>query len=177
MGTSGTDVEGPEPFERPLVTERLVLRPMRPTDADDLYTILRDPAIDTWMQEAPPEDAAEVRGRIASWRRGPARGSGERWLNWLARTPDGDPVAHLSATVQGRVAWLAWIVAVERQRRGYATEAARAVAHHLGARGIDSFAASIPAGHEASEGVARNLGLGVTDELVDGERVWRTARR
>lgn len=165
------------PLERPLETDRLTLRPMRPGDADDLYAILRDPAIGAWMRETPPENELEVRARIESWVRGPAPESGERWLNWLARTHDGRAVAHLSATVRGTSAWLAWIVAVERQRLGFATEAARAVKDQLVGEGIDGFAASIRAGHEASEGVARNLGMRVTEEVVDGERVWRTARR
>ena len=43
--------------------------------------------------------------------------------------------------------------------------------------GVGTFAASIRDGHEASEGVARNLGLRVTDEIVAGERVWRTQER
>jgi RimJ/RimL family protein N-acetyltransferase len=66
------------------------------------------------------------------------------------------------------------VVAIKRQRRGFATEAARAITGHLGTNGVRTFAASIPQGHVASEGVARNLGLLVTDEIVDGERVWRT---
>ncbi len=177
MDTSGIDGERHEPLERPLETDRLTLRSMQPGDADGLYAILRDPAIGAWMRETPPENALEVRARIESWLRGPAPESGERWLNWLARTHDGRAVAHLSATVQGTSAWLAWIVAVEHQRQGFATEASRVVKDHLVGEGILGFAASIRAGHEASEGVARNLGMHLTEEIVDGERVWRTARR
>jgi RimJ/RimL family protein N-acetyltransferase len=164
----------PDPLEQPLETERLSLAPMRPSDAEDLFEILRDPAIGVWMDEAPPEDAAEVRARIESWMRGPGGGNEERWLNWLARTPDGSPVAQLSATLQGASAWLAWIVSVQRQRSGYATEAARAIKDRLASSGVGTFLASIPAGHEASEGVAGKLGLVVTDEVAHGERVWRS---
>jgi RimJ/RimL family protein N-acetyltransferase len=114
-----------------------------------------------------------MRERIEEWMRGPGPEKDERWLNWLARTHDGRPVAHLSATVQGSLAWLAWVVAVKWQRHGFATEAARAIMDHLATKGVRTFAASIPEGHEASEGVARNLGLLITDEIIDGERVWR----
>ena len=44
---------------------------------------------------------------------------------------------------------------------------------HLASNGIGSFAATIREGHAASEGVAHNLGLRVTDEVIQGERVWR----
>ena len=62
----------------------------------------------------------------------------------------------------------------DHQRRGYATEAALAIMDDLAANGIGSFAATIRESHAASEGVAHNLGMLVTDEVIDGERVWRT---
>ncbi|HUL86046.1 MAG TPA: GNAT family N-acetyltransferase [Actinomycetota bacterium] len=161
-------------LSRPIETDRLSLRPMRPADAEDLFAIMRDPAIGAAMHEPSPENVAVVRARIASWIRGPGSDADERWLNWIARTDDGRPVAHLAATIHGRVAWLAWVVGVEHQRRGYATEAARGVMDRLATNGIGAFAASIRDGHEASEGVARHLGLHVTDEIIAGERVWRT---
>ena len=115
-----------------------------------------------------------VGARIGPWIAGPGSEKDERWLNWIARTLDGRPVAHLAATVQGSLAWLAWIVAVDHQRRGYATEAALAIIDHLAKHGISAFSASIRKGHAASEGVARDLGMLVTDDVIDGERVWRT---
>jgi RimJ/RimL family protein N-acetyltransferase len=153
-------------------TERLSLRPIRPVDADALYAILREPAIGAAMGEEPPVDAEEVRRRIESWNRGPER-QGEIWLNWIARSSDGMPVAQLAATLHGSSAWLAWIVALDAQRQGFATESGRAVMDHLVANGIDVFLASIPEGNVASEGVARKLGLHLTDETAEGERVWR----
>ena len=44
---------------------------------------------------------------------------------------------------------------------------------HLARPGIRTFLASIPLRNEASEGVARNLGLRVTNELNGDERIWR----
>ena len=164
----------PDALARPITTDRLSLQPIRPTDAEDLFEITRDPAVGAAMGEPPPEDVVAVRARIGSWITGPGPERDERWLNWIARTPDGRPVAHVAATVQGSLAWLAWIVGVGHQRRGYATEAALAIMDDLAANGIGAFSATIRDGHAASEGVARNLGMLVTDEVVDGERVWRT---
>ena len=154
-------------------TTRLLITPILPTDAADLFEILRDPAIGEKIDEEPPASVDEVRERIASWDHGPGTDRDERWLNWLARTPAGEPVAHLSVTVTPDGAWLAWIVHVEQQRRGYATEGARAVMDALTDDGIRTFLASIPEGHVASEGVAGALGMRLTDDLADGERVWR----
>jgi RimJ/RimL family protein N-acetyltransferase len=163
-----------DPFRGTIETARLTLEPMRIDDADDLYAIMRDPAVGAPMGELPPESVDVMRARIASWMAGPEPASSERWLNWLARTREGRPVGHLSATVRVEVAWLAWVVGVEHQRRGYATEAASGMRDHLAANGISTFAATILPGHLASEGVARNLALALTDEVVDGERVWRS---
>jgi RimJ/RimL family protein N-acetyltransferase len=154
-------------------TTRLVITPMTLTDSADLFEILRDPAIGDKIDEVPPTSVEEVRTRIASWDHGPGEDRDERWLNWLARTPAGEPVAHLSVTVTPGGAWLAWIVHVGQQRRGYATEGARAVMDALTDNGIRTFLASIPEGHMASEGVAKGLGMRLTGDLADGERVWR----
>ena len=59
--------------------------------------------------------------------------------------------------------------------RGTRLEAATAVVDRLSADGVGIFEATIAAGHEASEGVARHLGMEATDEVEDGERVWRRA--
>ena len=164
----------PDALARPIDTDRLSLRPIQLADAEDLFEIMRDPAVGAAMGEPPLEDMGAVRARIGSWISGPGSDQDERWLNWIARTHDGRPVAHLAATVRGSLAWVAWIVGIDHQRRGYATEAALAIMDHLAANGISAFAATIREGHEASEGVARNLGMLVTDSVIDGERVWRT---
>ena len=163
-----------DPSLRSLETPRLTLTPVDGSDVEDLYEIWRDPAIGAPMSEEPPASVEVMRARVASWLEGSPPDSAERWLNWLARTHDGATVGHVSATVEGPSAWIAWVVAVAQQRRGYATEAARAVADALAADGITTLLASIPEGHLASEGVATKLGLLLTEERAHGERVWRT---
>ena len=80
------------------------------------------------------------------------------------------PVAHIAATVQGSLAWLAWIAGVDHQRRGYATEAALAIMNHLATHGISAFAATLRESHAASEGVARNSACSSPTR----SSVWRT---
>jgi RimJ/RimL family protein N-acetyltransferase len=161
------------PEARELTTERLTLRPIDVEDADDLYGILRDPRIGGAMHEDPPASVDVVRANIARWRQGPPPEREEAWLNWLARTHGGEPVGQLAATVQRQGTWLAWIVGVDHQGRGYASEGARGVIASLGAQGVSTILASIREGHEPSERVARSLGFDLTDALADDERVWR----
>lgn len=155
-----------------ITTDRLTLTPIDVEDAATLYGILRDPRIGAAMLEEPPASVDVVRTNIASWLSGPPAEREEAWLNWLARTHSGTAVGQLAATVQPRGTWLAWIVAVEHQGRGYASEAARGVMASLNGQGVTTYLASIREGHDASERVARSLGFALTDELSDGERVW-----
>jgi RimJ/RimL family protein N-acetyltransferase len=156
-----------------ITTERLTLTPIEVSDADDLYAIRRDARIAHAMLEEPPASVDVVRTNIVSWLHGPPAEREEVWLNWIARTHDGDSVGQLAATVQPRGTWLAWIVAVEHQGRGYASEAGRGVIDSLAVDGVTTFLASIREAHEPSERVARSLGFTLTNEQADGERVWR----
>jgi RimJ/RimL family protein N-acetyltransferase len=79
------------------------------------------------------------------------------------------------ATEQG-TAEVAWVIGVPWQGRGYASEATQAVVAWLESTGLGTIDAHIHPSHLASEVVATRAGLSPTDELVDGERVWRRAR-
>ena len=65
------------------------------------------------------------------------------------------------------------MIGVPWQGRGYATEAAAALVGWLATTGTGSVIALIHPEHPASASVARHVGLEPTDELVDGERLWR----
>ena len=160
-----------------LRTVRLSIRPVEADTLDDaqaLFEVLADPALGWWTGEAAPADVDEVRERIRTWTE--HEPDDQRWHNWIARRiDDGRPVGYVQATVVGPRARLAWVIRVDAQRQGYATEAATAVVDRLSADGVGIFEATIAAGHEASEGVAWHLGMEATDEVEDGERVWRRA--
>ena len=80
----------------------------------------------------------------------------------------------MQATIRddGRLAEIAWVVGLAWQGRGYATEAALALVRWLESRGVVRITANIQRDHEASETVARRVGLRPTGEMVVGERVW-----
>ena len=162
-----------------LATAHLDLAPLIPEDATDMFLVMQDPALGRWTGDVPPVDADELRARYTEWasRRSPS--GDELWLNWVVRRQSDDrAVGHVAATVSKAETAIAWIVGTAYQRQGIATEAARAlITWLLEELGAISIVASIPAGHEASEGVARRVAMHPTDRRDHGEVVWELDTR
>ena len=156
----------------PLRTARLRLDPLEVADADELADVLADPALYTVIGGEPPS-ADRLRDRFTRMLAGPDDPTHE-WHNWtLRRLDDAVAVGTVQATVEPGTAVLAWVVGTSWQGRGYATEAARAVAGWFTDRGGFRIAASIAPGHSPSEAVARRTGLAPTGRLDDdGEQEW-----
>jgi RimJ/RimL family protein N-acetyltransferase len=159
-------------------TERLVLRHLAVEDADGMVGVLADERLHEFIGGR-PANLDELRDRY----RRLAAGSPDEdqvWLNWIAcRRADARPVGTLQATLtdpgDGRpwTAQVAWVVGVDLQGRGFASEAARALVGWLQDRGVATVEAHIHADHRASAAVATRAGLRPTAEEVDGEQVWR----
>lgn len=121
-----------------------------------------------------PADLPELRERYRSMARGVSPDGREVWLNWIVRLrPDGRPIGTVQATVVGMAAEVAWIIGIPWQRQGFASEAAEALIAWLDAEGIESISATIRPDHAASAAVARRVGLAPTDDVIEGEVVWR----
>jgi RimJ/RimL family protein N-acetyltransferase len=160
-------------------TERLLLTPMRVDDADELAAVLDDQRLHEFIGGR-PSGVAELRARYARMIEGSSNPN-EVWLNWIVRRrEDAGPIGTVQATLNHHTArWaahVAWVIGIEWQRQGFASEAARALVAWLRLRGADDVVAHIHPHHEASEIVAIRAGLYETDEVVDGERVWRADR-
>ena len=156
-------------------TERLVLRPLRVADAEEMVEVLGDPALHEYIGGRPlgPE---ELRRRFAAMVAGPGR-PGELWRSWVVRRRAGSAAvgtmqATLTRHAEGWKAEVAWVVGVPWQGRGYAAEAARALVGWLLEAGVGELVAHVHPDHVASARVAAAAGLVVTADLVDGERVW-----
>jgi RimJ/RimL family protein N-acetyltransferase len=157
-----------------LTTERLHLAPLTPDDADDLFPVLKDPALGRYTGELPPADVEALRIAFARWgtRRSPDRA--ELWLNWAVRLrTDGRAIGLMQATVSDRQAAVAWTIGTAFQRQGLATEAGRAIRSWLrDTLGVPSVVAWIHPEHIGSQAVASRIGLRPTDRLQEGEIVW-----
>ena len=153
-------------------TERLVLRPLGVSDAGEMESVLADVSLYEFTGGSPPTLDA-----LTDLYRRQTAGSGnpaEYWCNWIMRTkPDDRAVGFMQATVVGRLADVAWVVGVNDQGRGLATEAATAAGRWLADNGVCRVVAHIHPRHTASQTVAERIGLVRTGELDgDGEEIW-----
>lgn len=156
-------------------TARLRLEPIEPDDAEELVPVLADPALYRFIGGKPPT-VDVLHARFERWAAGHSADGSEEWHNWLIReTATGQAVGTTQATIveEGTAAWTAWLIGVPWQGRGFATEAATGLMVWLEMRGVEAIRADIHPDNVASEAVAGHLGLIPTDEIVDGERIWR----
>jgi RimJ/RimL family protein N-acetyltransferase len=161
-----------------LIGPRLVLEPLRVGHAEEMAGLLDDPLLHAFTGGRPSTEE-ELRRRYRSQAGERSHDGSQRWFNWIVRLgATGPPAGTVQATVtveDGRcIAALAWVIATEYQRRGYAREAAIAMVAWLRAQGADRLVAHIHPAHRASMNVARALAMAPTDEVVGGEIRWRS---
>jgi RimJ/RimL family protein N-acetyltransferase len=156
-------------------TDRLDLLPLRLEDADEMVTVLSDPALHAFIGGAP--DTLEA---LRSRYRRMVAGSPDpavTWHNWVIRLRD---EARLTGTIQATVnhsghetiTEIAWVVGTPWQGRGIATEAAQGLLAWLGAQPAQTVIAHIHPDHLTSAAVATACGLTPTDTRHAGEIRW-----
>lgn len=157
-------------------TARLVLEPLRIEHAEPMATVLADPRLHAFIGGA-PDTAPQLRSRYTRMLAGPADPA-ESWCNWVIRLREsheltGTVQATVSPAADGLQAEIAWVVGTSWQRRGIATEAARALVDWLARQPpIHAVIAHIHPDHDASAAVAAAAGLTPTAEVHDGEVRW-----
>jgi [ribosomal protein S5]-alanine N-acetyltransferase len=158
--------------ETPVATERLLLEPLLPRHAAQLYPYLRDAALYTLIPQEPPAslEVVEARYRRLAARRSPD--GTEVWLNWVARRRDADEyVGTFEATVRAdATALLAYMLFTPFQRRGYAREGCAAVLECLATEwGMTTVAAEIDTRNAASIALVEALGFTRVGLHVDAD--------
>ncbi len=153
-------------------TERLVLRPLRVSDADEMVAVLADRSLYEFTGGEPPT-VSELVERYRQQTAGPGT-PGEHWCNWVIRVSSGGhAIGFVQATVTDSAADLAWVLGAQDQGRGFATEAVRAVRDWLTEINVRRVQAHIHPDHEASQAVAQRIGMvrtGQCDE--EDEEIW-----
>lgn len=157
-------------------TARLILTELRADDAEEMVAVLDDEQLHEFTG-GQPATLDELRDRYRQLAAG-SGDPGEVWLNWIVRERElGNAVGTVQATLVDRAgvreAYIAWIIGVPWQSKGFASEAAIALAGWLRARDVEVVTAHIHPDHTASAKVAARAGLEPTDATVDGETVWQ----
>jgi RimJ/RimL family protein N-acetyltransferase len=159
-----------------ITTERLVLVPLQAEDADELCDVLHDDRLHEFIGGR-PKSRVELHDRFILLAAGSPR-VGENWMNWVVRRRfDSQPLGTMQVTIRvvdgHEVARLGWMIGVDWQNQGYGSEAATALVKWVRRQGVDDVGANIHPDHDASATVATRAGLHQTEEVFEGERVWR----
>jgi RimJ/RimL family protein N-acetyltransferase len=152
-------------------TERLDLLPLRVEHAEEMATVLSDPALHTFIGGI-PDTLEALRSRYQRMVAG-SPDPAVVWHNWVIRLRDEARLTGtVQATVHGLTAEIAWVVGTLWQGRGIATEAARGLVAWLSEQPVRAVIAHIHPDHHASAAVAAACGLAPTSEWQDGEIRW-----
>jgi len=159
-------------------TARLRLEPLRADHAAEMAPLLDDDDLHTYIG-GHPATLDELRARYQRQSAGHSPTGHQGWLNWVVRhRGSGAAVGTVQATISRDAerlsADLAWVIATEHQRQGYASEAAAGMAAWLRHHGVQTLTAHIHPEHQASIRVAERLGLTTTGTLTNGEIRWTT---
>jgi len=157
-----------------IVTSRLIVSPLVPDDADEMFEVLDDERMHEFTGGR-PRTLAELRSRYRRLAVSHATEDSELWFNWVVRVSGANrSVGVMQATVaaDGSTADVAWEIGVPFQGQGFASESAAAVVQWLIDQGVPVIRAFVHPDHVASERVATHAGLNPTLDRVDGEVVW-----
>ena len=144
-----------------LVTPRLQLAPIKPGDAEAMFSLLSDRAIYRYLDYGPPPSAAHLRSVYERQAAGKSPDGKQRWFNWIVRDLREQPLGYVQATVleDGR-AYVAYVFASKYWGRGYASESVRAMIRYLcQACGVQHFLATVEALNQPSINLLIRLGF------------------
>jgi RimJ/RimL family protein N-acetyltransferase len=151
-------------------TDRLLLRPPRRDDEDAVFRACQDPEILRWTVSLPDP---YTRADAEAWVRdiAPTERAEGRGLAFVVET-DGELVGSAGLTFRssrpGNGPEVGYWIAPWARRRGYATEATRALVDWAFEHGADRVRLLTVAGNTASQAVARNAGFRAHDVVPDG---------
>lgn len=120
----------------------LTLEPQTAAHAEEMFAVLRDPAIYE-HENAPPPSVGWLRERLRRLESRTSPDGTERWLNWVIRVPGAGLVGYVQATVRADGdAAIAYVLSSAHWGRGVARRAVEAMIAELAARhGVRSLSA------------------------------------
>lgn len=136
------------------------LEPQVAAHADEMFTVLADPAIYEFENE-PPRSLEWLRQRFALLESRGSPDGREGWLNWVLRLADGRAAGYLQATTyDGGRADVAYELASAFWGRGLAAQAVQAMLDELVAQhGVTEFSAGLKRANHRSLALLQRLGF------------------
>jgi RimJ/RimL family protein N-acetyltransferase len=170
---------------RTVRTDRLILEPLQEAHAAEMFRVLVDPIIYTFLRERPPftEDELRARHRFLERRRSPD--GTHDWFSWVVRDTGGEMFGYVLAMIHAPgTADLAVVLAPRRWRQGYAREAVGAVMRELAqTRKIATFFATISPRNDPAIRLFQALGYKLASRgdfdmpaLDDGDLIFAVER-
>ena len=138
-----------------------------------MFQILLDSELYAFTGGEPPRSVAAVEKWFSALETRLSPDGSERWLTWIVQlTECSTSIGYVQATVKDDRADLAWLIGVDWQSKGYATEAVQLLVNLLADNQVNILTAHIHPDHEASQRLAVGIGLHKTGLLHYGEEIW-----
>lgn len=152
---------------------RIKIVPVKRAHAAEMFPILTDRELYSFTGGDAPLDREDVDRWFAALESRLSPDGSERWLTWIVQLIEcSTSIGYVQATVKNGEADIAWLIGVEWQGQGYATEAVRSLGHWLSENHINSITARIHPDHTASQRLARHLNMRNTGLFREGEEIW-----
>lgn len=170
---------------RKLSTERLVLEPLQESHASELFRVMVDPIIYTFLHERPPFTEEELRARYRFLEKRLSPDGRVEWLSWVLRDKGGDALGFLRVEhYPSNVAGISVVLAPRAWRHGFAREAVAAVIRELAQqRRVTAFFATISPRNEPALRLFEKLGFRAREraefdlrEVENGDVVYSLGR-
>ena len=145
---------------RSIVVDNLVLEPQVAAHAEEMFTVLSDPAIYIYENEPPPS-LEWLSTRFAKLESRRSADGSEQWLNWVVRMPDAALAGYVQATIaaDGHAA-IAYVYSSAYWGRGLASRAVAAMMGELVAHyGVHRFVAVLKRDNFRSSRLLERLGF------------------
>ncbi len=148
------------PAMRVITAGRLVLEPQVAAHAEEMFSVLSDPAIYE-IENEPPSSPAWLRTRFTKLETRLSADGDEQWLNWVIRLADGGLIGYVQATIEpdGRAA-VAYVLSSNYWGRGLARHAVEAMMVELaGHHSVRGFYAVLKQSNQRSLRLLERLGF------------------
>jgi RimJ/RimL family protein N-acetyltransferase len=147
-------------------TARLTLEPLTVAHAPAMFSLLRDPALYTYLDFPPPPSLEHLQRVYAQLETRHSPDGSEEWLNWIVLR-NGEVIGFVQATIDAdRSANVAYVFGSAHWGSGYAIEAVTAMLAQLDGC---KFFATVDARNARSIRLLERLGL----RHAEGERYER----